>query len=423
MRVTQPALQPIAPMPFEPPADAPTRAFADWTPELPTEEDFAQVAAQARLGVQRKIVDEAARRKRQRLLAAGGIVVVVAGAIALLIDKFYDPVARAREQAIAAEVSRMTQQQKVTDDLTLIEIDIENAIMNNDLDAARRELATLIEKSPDHPRREFLQASIDRAAELAKLSPQTAQSRSQAASVAPAQAAVLPAASERAAPARPRPVERQPDRTPERVAARAPERTSAQRQSRENTPIAPRTYGAPISEPPRQPTIALDSPINAPPTTTARRSDNSFGGRTIEASDGSGMRTPTPAQPPAVVTKGSLSGSAAAGSAAVVMPPAAGPAPAPPAPLDVTPAKLVKRVTPVAPGGIPRKTAGYVVVRFTINESGRVADLAVVESQPQGVFDEAAQDAVRKWLYEPRKENGVAVQQPAKARLVFEAAN
>ncbi len=51
----------------------------------------------------------------------------------------------------------MAEQQKVTDDLTLIEIDIENAIMNNELDAARAQLARLIEKSPSHPRREFLQ--------------------------------------------------------------------------------------------------------------------------------------------------------------------------------------------------------------------------------------------------------------------------
>ena len=37
------------------------------------------IAAQARLGVQRKVVDEASRRKRQRLLTACGIAVVVAG--------------------------------------------------------------------------------------------------------------------------------------------------------------------------------------------------------------------------------------------------------------------------------------------------------------------------------------------------------
>ncbi len=99
------------------------------------------------------------------------------------------------------------------------------------------------------------------------------------------------------------------------------------------------------------------------------------------------------------------------------------PAPEPPAPVDVVPAKIVKRVTPVAPGNIPAKTKGYVVVRFSIGVNGRVSNLEVVESEPQGVFDDAAQNAVRKWVYEPRKENGVAVESTAKARLVFDAAN
>ncbi len=87
------------------------------------------------------------------------------------------------------------------------------------------------------------------------------------------------------------------------------------------------------------------------------------------------------------------------------------------------PAKIVKRVTPVAPGNIPAKTKGYVVVRFSIGVNGRVSNLEVVESEPKGVFDEAAQNAVRKWVYEPRKENGFAVESTAKARLVFDAAN
>ena len=39
------------------------------------------------------------------------------------------------------------------------------------------------------------------------------------------------------------------------------------------------------------------------------------------------------------------------------------------------------------------------------------------------VFDSAAQDAVRKWTYEPRRENGVAVESTAKAKLVFDPAN
>ena len=52
-----------------------------------------------------------------------------------------------------------------------------------------------------------------------------------------------------------------------------------------------------------------------------------------------------------------------------------------------------------------------------------VSDVEVVESTPPGVFDDAAQSAVRKWIYEPRKENGVAVMSQAKARLVFDAVN
>jgi len=46
--------------------------------------------------------------------------------------------------------------------------------------------------------------------------------------------------------------------------------------------------------------------------------------------------------------------------------------------------------------------------------------VAVVESTPAGVFDDSALTAVRKWIYEPRKENGVAVASQAKARLVFD---
>ena len=95
----------------------------------------------------------------------------------------------------------------------------------------------------------------------------------------------------------------------------------------------------------------------------------------------------------------------------------------PPAPVDVVPAKIVKRVTPVVSADVPRKAKGFVVVRFEIGESGRVDDVAVIESTPPGVFDDAATTAVRKWIYEPRKENGVAVSSQAKARLVFDAAD
>ncbi|HET9863834.1 MAG TPA: energy transducer TonB, partial [Steroidobacteraceae bacterium] len=412
--------------PPRPAATAPAAAsapFPAWTPEPPAQDEFAEIAAQARFGVQQRAADEAARRRRQRVFTACGIAVVVAGCIVFLIEKFYDPEARARERAIAAEVARMAEQQKLTDDLTLIEIDIENAIMNDDLDRARAELSTLIEKAPEHPRREFLQASIDRAAELARLSPQTRgeneKGSGERSAQAPVQAAVL--AGERTSP-RARNTERAPESAPARVVTRTPERRPPPARPSTETAAGSRSFGAPINEARREPVIPLDAPINAPPTFTARRSDNSFPGRTVEASDSGVGRTPPPPVTQPAPTSMLPAPANASGSATAPMPSAAPAAkPTPPAPVDVVPAKLVKRVLPVAPSGISRRTNGHVVVTYNIGVNGRVSDVQVVESEPQGVFDESALDAVRRWVYEPRKENGVAVEQPGRARLVFDS--
>jgi TonB family protein len=397
MRTTAPAMKPIPPMPMPPAQSAPPlRAeLPGWTPEVPGEDDFAQVAAQARLGVQRKVVDEVSRRRRQRLLTACGVAVAVAGVLVFLFEKFYDPETWAREKAIKETVALMAEKQKVTDDLTHIEIDIEDAITKNDLDAARANLALLIEKSPDHPRREFLQTSIDRAAELQKLA-----GLNQPPAPAPAAARTRNNT----------PAERAPSKAPERV-ARAPERSAPTRSRPDTSPqkSQPRTYGAPISEPPRVSTIALDAPINSSPTVGAIQRDKNFSGRTVEASDSA---------------VGGNAGSASnAGSAVAVQAPPGAPAPKPPAAVDVTPAKILKRVTPVVGSDVPRKASGYVIVKFDIGDNGRVANVAVVESTPPGIFDDAALTAVRKWVYEPRKENGVAVSSQAKARLVFDPAN
>jgi periplasmic protein TonB len=425
-----------APAPQAPPPLPPmtaTEPFPAWTPETQGEDDFAEIAAQARFGVQQKVADEASKRRRQRVFATGGIAVVVAGAIVFLVQKFYDPDARAREQAIAAEVTRMAEQQKVTDNLTLIEIDIENAIMNNDLATARRELAQLIEKAPNHARREFLEKSIDRAAELARLSPQDTTRGSDRGtdkgaekSQAPVQSAVLPSGDRSAS--RPRSTERPPARSAERGTPRAPDRNVTARIER--APPAPsRSFGAPINDTQREAVIPLNAPINTAPTYTARRPENSFAGRTVEASDSGSGRTaapaaPVPQAPPvqAPVTNSAVPAPPSGAGSAVAPMPSAAPAaaPQPPAPVDVVPAKIVKRVMPLAPSGISRKTAGYVVLSYNIGTNGRVTDIEILESQPQGVFDDSARDAVRRWVYEPRRENGMAVASPGKARLVFD---
>jgi TonB family protein len=45
---------------------------------------------------------------------------------------------------------------------------------------------------------------------------------------------------------------------------------------------------------------------------------------------------------------------------------------------------------------------GYVVVSFTVSETGTVSDISVIESQPVGVFDEQALIAAQRLRFEPR---------------------
>jgi protein TonB len=49
---------------------------------------------------------------------------------------------------------------------------------------------------------------------------------------------------------------------------------------------------------------------------------------------------------------------------------------------------------------------GYVVVRYDVDETGRVTNLSVAESEPPGVFDEAALKAVAAWRYNPPISDG-----------------
>lgn len=73
---------------------------------------------------------------------------------------------------------------------------------------------------------------------------------------------------------------------------------------------------------------------------------------------------------------------------------------------------IVKVAPMYPPGAQARGQEGWVLLEFTVTESGAVTDATVVESQPPGVFDEAAKRAVLKFKYKPRVENGkpIAVQ-------------
>jgi len=66
---------------------------------------------------------------------------------------------------------------------------------------------------------------------------------------------------------------------------------------------------------------------------------------------------------------------------------------------QVQPPKRIKTVQPVVSEKVRGK--GYVVVAFTILQNGLVGDVKIAESEPKGLFDAAAVQAVSQWRYEP----------------------
>lgn len=65
------------------------------------------------------------------------------------------------------------------------------------------------------------------------------------------------------------------------------------------------------------------------------------------------------------------------------------------------------------------RVAGWVEIEFTVDALGAVTDVAVVASEPHGVFDSAASEAVAAWRYRPRVVNGRPVAQRTSVTLSF----
>ncbi|MDG1122072.1 MAG: energy transducer TonB [Glaciecola sp.] len=67
----------------------------------------------------------------------------------------------------------------------------------------------------------------------------------------------------------------------------------------------------------------------------------------------------------------------------------------------------IVKVAPVYPRrALQRGIEGFVIVEFTVSTIGAVKNPIVIEAQPQGIFDQAAMDAAKKFKYKPRVVNG-----------------
>jgi protein TonB len=86
---------------------------------------------------------------------------------------------------------------------------------------------------------------------------------------------------------------------------------------------------------------------------------------------------------------------------------------------DVVP---LVRVDPQYPAKAKqRRIEGWVDIEFTIGPAGTVENPKVIGANPRAVFERSALRAVRRWRYNPKIENGVAVARPGiRVRLRFE---
>ncbi len=67
-----------------------------------------------------------------------------------------------------------------------------------------------------------------------------------------------------------------------------------------------------------------------------------------------------------------------------------------------------------------RELEGYVVLSLLIDVEGRVEMVKVLEADPEGVFDQAAINTVRRWIFEPARYKGQPVSSWANQTIRFE---
>ncbi len=85
------------------------------------------------------------------------------------------------------------------------------------------------------------------------------------------------------------------------------------------------------------------------------------------------------------------------------------------------PLSAVSRTPPQYPMSAKRRNIeGWVKVRFVVDKEGQVQEVSIVDEEPEGVFDQAVQDCISRWRFEPGTVGGVPVQTVAETTIRFE---
>ena len=84
---------------------------------------------------------------------------------------------------------------------------------------------------------------------------------------------------------------------------------------------------------------------------------------------------------------------------------------------ELTP--LVRTLPEYPMRALMNKVEGFVLLRFTVTESGAVADPEVIRSDPPGVFDSSALRSIRRWKYQPQLVGGKPVSVISVARINY----
>lgn len=74
--------------------------------------------------------------------------------------------------------------------------------------------------------------------------------------------------------------------------------------------------------------------------------------------------------------------------------------------------EVVKTEAPEYPRGAERRQLeGHVVVRYNVDEAGKIVDAEVVEATPSGVFETSVLRALEAWEYAPAAEVSSGLEQ------------